>query len=132
MKKILVVEDDKKVAMALAIRLRSVGYEVMTVHDALTGVSAAVKFRPDLVILDISMPAGGGFTVAERLEGMAMTAATPIIFMTASKQPGLREKAMAQSSAIAFFDKPYDAGELIDTIASTLGEAAPDWQPPKP
>ncbi|MEY2530640.1 MAG: hypothetical protein QOI96_725 [Verrucomicrobiota bacterium] len=114
MKKILIVEDDQNIAKALAIRLKSFGYEVTVARDALLGVSTAVKTHPDLVLLDISLPAGTGFTVADRIQEL-LPAATPFIFLTASKQPGLREKAK-ELGAAAFFEKPYDAEELLAAI----------------
>jgi CheY-like chemotaxis protein len=79
MKKILIVEDDQNIAKALSIRLKNAGYEVSVAPDALTGVENAVKKAPDLVLLDISLPAGNGFTVAERIQSL-ISIATPLIF----------------------------------------------------
>src|ERR1700736_5202684 len=110
MKKILIVEDDQHIAKALAIRLKSAGYEVTVSPDDMTAVAAAVRIQPDLALLDISVPAGNGFTVAEKIQELVSTA-TPIIFLTASKQPGLRQKAQ-NLGAVGFFEKPYEAGEL--------------------
>lgn len=123
MKKILIVEDDKKISLALAIRLKAKGYQVLAAYDALNGVSLAVKNRPDLILLDISMPAGGGFEVAKRVQDLAPTAGTPIIFMTASKVPGLKEKA-SELGAVAFFEKPFEAEELVAAIQGVLDESA--------
>jgi DNA-binding response OmpR family regulator len=61
MPKILVVEDDKKIALALSVRLKAKGHEVLIAHDALGGLTMANQKKPDLVLLDIGMPAGGGF-----------------------------------------------------------------------
>jgi DNA-binding response OmpR family regulator len=119
MKKILLVEDDKTLAMSVAVRLKANGYDVLTAHDALSGVSTAVKQRPDLMVLDISMPAGGGISVAERVKRIPL--APPIIFMTAGKEPGLREKAM-DMGAVAFFEKPYEEEDLLAAIREALGE----------
>ena len=118
MKKILIVEDDPNIAKALAIRLKNTGYEVSVAPDALTGVEIALKKLPDLVILDISLPAGNGFTVAERIQSLIPTA-TPLIFLTASQQPGLREKAK-ELGAAAFFHKPYEADDLLGAIRLAL------------
>jgi DNA-binding response OmpR family regulator len=120
MKKILIVEDDQNIAKALAIRLKNAGYEVTVAPDAMTGVSTALKIQPDLAILDISMPAGNGFTVAEKIQELVVTA-TPIIFLTASKQPGLRQLA-ADVGAAGFFEKPYDADELLEAIRCAFAE----------
>jgi len=94
MKKILIVEDDKKIAMALTIRLKAAGYAVQAAYDASLAMMQARAHEPDLVLLDISMPGGNGFIVAERLRNTVATASVSIIFLTASKQPGLRQKAL--------------------------------------
>lgn len=121
MKTILVVEDDRSIAAALGVRLKASGYEVVVAYDAVSGVAAAVRTRPDLVLLDLSMPGGGGLLVAERLRSLAGTAATPLIVMTASKDPSLRTKATALGVS-HFFEKPYDAAALLAAIANALGE----------
>ena len=120
MKKILIVEDDQSIAKALASRLKNAGYEVNIAPDALTGLEVALKTLPDLVILDISLPAGNGFTVAERIQSLIPTA-TPLIFLTASNQPGLRDKAK-ELGAEAFFHKPYDADDLLGAIQLALAK----------
>ena len=113
MEKILIVEDDQAIAKALALRLKSAGYKVTVAPDAITGVAAAREIQPDLALLDISLPAGNGFTVAKKISELVVTA-TPVIFLTASRQPGLRQE--AQSLGAAFFEKPYDADELLAAI----------------
>jgi DNA-binding response OmpR family regulator len=123
MAKILIVEDDKKIATALAVRLKAEGFEFEIAVDAIMGISAARRLSPDLIILDISMPAGDGFTVAERLRSLNQTMFTPFIFLTASKQPGLKERAM-EAGAVAFFEKPYEPEKLLSTIKGALAEAA--------
>jgi len=120
MKTILIVEDDTKIAMTLSLRLKSAGYETHIAADALTGLQAALKFKPDLGLLDISMPAGNGFTLAERIQALAPTR-TPIIFLTASKQPEFRKKARELGVA-GFFEKPFKAEELLPAIRLALGE----------
>jgi DNA-binding response OmpR family regulator len=117
-KQILIIEDDEKIAMALALRLKAAGYESTTTYDALTGLNAAVRNPPALVLLDISMPAGNGFSVAERIQTLIPTP-TPIIFLTASKQPGFKEKAK-ELGAAGYFEKPYEAEELFGAIRQAL------------
>jgi two-component system response regulator ArlR len=121
MKKILIVEDDENIAKALSIRLKNAGYEVTVAPDALAAVETAVKKAPDLVLLDISLPAGSGFSVAERIQSLIPTA-TPLIFLTASKKPGLREKAK-ELGAAAFFQKPYEWDDLLGAIQLALAGA---------
>ena len=120
-KKILIVEDDKKISMALTVRLKSEGYEVVTAYDGVQGVSFAVKHEPDLILLDISMPAGNGLMVAERLLNLASTANIPVIIMTASKKPELTDKAVSLGVK-GYFEKPFDTEQLIEAIERNLGE----------
>ncbi|MCP3919145.1 MAG: response regulator [bacterium] len=122
MSKILVVEDDPNVLLSIVVRLKADGHEVVTAQDGGAAISTAVDERPDLMILDISMPAGNGFQVAETIQDDARTAGTPVIFMTASRRPEFRQKA-EELKASGFFEKPYDAAQLLSTVRSTLGTA---------
>jgi len=117
-KKILIVEDDRKIGMSLSLRLKSAGYDPLLAQDALMGVGMAVKSRPDLLILDISMPAGDGFQVAERVRAL-VASDVPIIFLTASKLPSFRAKAAALGGT-AFFEKPFKSHELLAAIEAAL------------
>jgi DNA-binding response OmpR family regulator len=117
-KQVLIIEDDQKIAMALALRLKAAGYGATTAYDALTGLKAAINNPPALVLLDISMPAGDGFSVAERIHSL-IPAPTPIIFLTASKKPDFREKAKKLGAA-GYFEKPYEAEELFGAIRQAL------------
>jgi DNA-binding response OmpR family regulator len=116
--KILLVEDDRRIALGLEIRLKAAGYDALLAHDGLDAINVAVKDHPDLILLDISMPAGNGFTVARRIQ-TAIPTPTPIIFLTASKQPEFRQKA-AELGAAGFFEKPFEADQLLATIKNTL------------
>lgn len=129
MKKILIVEDDRKIALAMTVRLKANGYEVIIAFDAVAGTGLCVKHLPDLVILDISMPAGSGFDVAARIQNLVPTVGTPMIFMTASRRPELRAKA-AELGAVAFLEKPFSDGELIAQVRQALGEEPPATAPP--
>ncbi len=122
MRKILVVEDDKNVSKALGIRLAGAGYSVYTAVDGLSGLREAVQNRPDLILLDISMPAGDGFSVAKAVQRLNVTGGTPIIFITASRKPDLREKAMSMESVVGFIEKPYDPEELLGMIHDVIGD----------
>jgi DNA-binding response OmpR family regulator len=123
-KKILIVEDDRKIALAMAVRLKANDYEAIIAFDAMAGVEMAVKHEPDLVILDISMPAGSGFDVAEKIHALGPTIGTPIIFMTASRKPEFLTRA-AELGAVAFIEKPFNDGELLADVRHALGEAPP-------
>ncbi len=120
MKKILIMEDDTKIAAALAIRLSAAGYEVLTAPDGLRGIQSVVEDRPDLLLMDIWMPIGLGFSVAQRLKALGL-GDIPVIFITASKLKGLREAAQ-KSGGVAFFEKPYDPEKLLAAISQALNQ----------
>lgn len=125
MKKVLIIEDDKSISLAVGIRLKAMGYTVESAPDAVTAISQARKHQPDVILLDIGLPGGDGFMVAERLQQLNQTAVTPIIFITASKQTGLKERAL-EMGAVRFLEKPFDATELADAIESALNPGD-DW-----
>jgi len=81
-KKVLVVDDERDIIKALMIRLQGAGYEVVTAFDGAQAIFVAHKEKPDLIILDIRMPAGDGFSVAEKLKHSTNTVSIPIIFLT--------------------------------------------------
>jgi CheY-like chemotaxis protein len=112
---ILLVEDDKKISMALSLRLKSMGYQVDSAADAVYAMNAAMRCQPEVVLLDINLPGGNGFVVADRLRASLALGATPIIFITASKNAGLRERA-AQYSASAYLEKPFQAADLVEAL----------------
>jgi CheY-like chemotaxis protein len=117
-RQILILEDDARIATALSVRLRAAGYDVLTAADGVRGLQLALEHRPDLIVMDIWMPVGLGFSVAQRLQSLGL-GRIPIIVMTASKLEGLRAGAEAVG-AVAFFEKPYDSEKLLKTIAQAL------------
>lgn len=124
MKTVLLVEDDKKITLAIGVRLKAMGYKVASAADAVSAIAQARKHEPDVVLLDINLPGGDGFLVAERLQSLMQTSSTPVIFITASKQPGLRKRAM-ELGAVGFLEKPFDATTLADAIENSLHPAGP-------
>jgi two-component system cell cycle response regulator len=119
MKTVLLVDDDNTFLLTIGVRLKSMGYTVYAAQDAVTAISAVRKNNPDIVILDVSLPAGDGFLVAERLRNLITSATTPIIFVTASQKADLRERAM-KLGAVEFLQKPFDATTLADAIEAAL------------
>ncbi len=120
MKKVFVVEDDRKIAIALTTRLMAKGYTCQCAYDAVTAVGAAARFEPNVIILDLMMPGGGGFKVLERLRNLPQTAGVPFIIITAAKDPKFRKQAQ-EEGVFAFFEKPYDAQELMTAVDSAAG-----------
>ena len=127
MKTVLLIDDDNIFLLTIGVRLKAMGYTICTAKDAASAVTVARKTNPDVIVLDVSLPAGDGFLVAGRLQNLITSAATPIIFVTASEEPGLRERGM-KLGAVAFLAKPFDATTLADAIESALSPAD-SWQP---
>jgi len=121
-KKILIVDDEPDLVKTLSLRLMSCGYEVSVASDAVSGVRQALKERPDLILLDIVMPAGGGFKAFENLKKSHRTMIIPIIFISAYLSPEeLRDKAV-QLGAQGSIHKPFESKELVRKIKIILGE----------
>lgn len=124
-KRILVVDDDEDLVRVLGVNLMSEGFFVSTAFDGLSAVMRAHKDQPDLIILDIKMPAGDGFSVVEKLKMSAKTFAIPIIFLSALPKEDMEEKALA-AGGLEYFSKPFDMDVLVSRIKGYLGvEAAP-------
>jgi DNA-binding response OmpR family regulator len=121
-KKILIVDDERDIVKAVMIRLQGAGYEVVTAFDGAQGVFMAHKEKPDLIILDIRMPAGNGFSVAQRLKRSMHTFTIPVIFLTGSPEKNAEKKAMALGARF-YIKKPYDPEELLDAIKRALEES---------
>lgn len=118
-KKILIVDDERDIVKALKIRLQSKGYGVVVAYDGAQGVFMAHKENPDLILLDIRMPAGDGFSVAEKLKQSEETRTIPIIFLTGSPERNAEERAM-ELGARFYIKKPYDPEELLDAMERAL------------
>ncbi len=119
MKKVLIIEDDKAVHRALAIRLTSAGYEVASAYDAVIAMSMVRSEKPDIILLDISVPGGDGFKVAERIRDIPALSGIPFIFLTGTKRAGHEERAQALGAA-AFLEKPFDPEALLKAMATAL------------
>ena len=120
-KKILIVDDDPHLLLGLSARLKANGYKVMCATDALAAITVARKEAPDLVILDLGLPAGDGFLVLERMRSLADLVATPVIVLSA-RDPTDNKKRALDAGAVAFFQKPPDSYEFLTEIRQALGE----------
>lgn len=119
---ILVADDDKDLVMALSIRLRAAGYDVISAHDGDEAFELASKNKPDLIILDVRMPAGGGFTSIDRMKHSLNTRNIPVIFLTAFDDEDMREEGR-KLGAVGFFRKPFDDTEFMEAIAGVMDKS---------
>jgi DNA-binding response OmpR family regulator len=121
-KKILIVDDDRIISMALGVRLKRAGYEVSQATDGLQAMMQASRVKPDLVVLDLGLPAGGGLAVAERLRGLISSADVPIVFITGSADASTKAKARSYDP-VALLEKPFGEEVLVDVVRKALGDA---------
>jgi two-component system KDP operon response regulator KdpE len=122
--KILIVDDDPALRQALNLRLRANNYEVVSAGDGYSALALAQKERPNLIILDLGLPAGDGFAVLKLLQQFPTLALIPIIVLTA-RDPQANERRTLESGAIAFFQKPADNEELLSVIRIGLNAGSP-------
>jgi len=118
--KVLLVDDDKDLLRTLSVRLKADGYKVVFAADGISAISVARKEEPDIIILDLSLPGGGGFTVMERLRSLLPLAQIPIIVLTARDILGNKERSL-NAGAQALLLKPVDNDVLLETIRKVLG-----------
>ena len=122
-KKILIVDDDPDVRQGLHVRLKANHYDTFFAGDALSSMSEARKNEPDLIILDLGLPAGDGFVVMERLKSIPSLSMIPVIVVSARDVLANKERAL-KAGAKAFLQKPVDNAELLKVIRQALGEPA--------
>jgi DNA-binding response OmpR family regulator len=122
-KKILIVDDDLDVRQAMHVRLKANGYDTSFATDAMSSVSEAKKHSPDLIILDLGLPGGDGYTVIERLRRQPALAVIPIIVVSARDVRANRDRAIAAGAKV-YLQKPVDNAELLAIIRQALGEPA--------
>jgi two-component system cell cycle response regulator DivK len=114
-RKILIVEDNED-NRELAVKvLRNKGFETVTAVDGEEAIEKAVSEKPDLILLDISLPKLDGYEVAKRLKNMEEFKETPIVAFTAHAMKGDREKVIAAGFE-GYISKPINIREFPDQI----------------
>ncbi len=120
--KILVVDDEPDIVRSLSIRLGSAGYEVSTAGDGLNATRKAIDEQPDLILLDIGMPAGNGHEVVERLSNIGETSHIPVIFLTACTSAEDYRKAR-EGGVCKFITKPFDSEILLTAVEDQISHS---------
>jgi CheY-like chemotaxis protein len=119
-KQILVIDDDPMMRDLLLQFLQADGYRVITAADGREGLAQARSLQPDLVLLDISMPAPNGLEVCATLKREAATAQMPVLFISARLTAHDVEQ-MKAAGASGFLSKPFSLVEMRRAINLVLG-----------
>lgn len=118
-KKILIIEDEREMLAGLSTFLKSSGYSTIAAYDATFGIDVAHKESPDLIILDLGLPAGGGIFVFKSLKNSISTSDIPVVILTAQQEPDLKDR-MKAAGAAEYFQKPFDPPSLLGCIKGIL------------
>ena len=121
MAKILIVEDNEMNRDMLSRRLARKGYEVQLAVDGGEGVARARASRPDLILMDMSLPVLDGWDATRQIKAAPETGAIPIIALTAHAMAGDREQALA-AGCDDYDTKPIDLNRLLPKIHALLPE----------
>jgi two-component system alkaline phosphatase synthesis response regulator PhoP len=116
---VLVIEDNRNILISIEFLLQNAGYRVITADDGVRGWAALEDHQPDLVVLDIMLPALDGFAVCRRLRETPALKATKVLILSARGHDAEIEKGL-QLGADAYMRKPFGTRELLDTVARLL------------
>ena len=119
---ILIVEDNEMNRDMLGRRLKRRGFDIALAVDGRDGVDAAACLKPDLILMDMSLPVMDGWAATRQLKGQPDTAGIPIIALTAHAMIGDREKAL-DAGCDDYDTKPIELDRLLSKIGDLLGGA---------
>lgn len=120
-KKILLVEDDTALAAVYRSRLELEGFEIHEVNNGEEALSAAIAFKPDLILLDAMMPKISGFDVLDILRNTPETTNIRVIMLTALSQPKDKERAEALGVDDYLVKSQVVIGDVVERIKHHLG-----------
>lgn len=123
-KKILLVEDDTALAAVYKSRLELEGFDIREVNNGEDALSAAVEYKPDLILLDAMMPKISGFDVLDILRNTPDTSNVRIIMLTALSQPKDKERAEALGVDDYLVKSQVVIGDVVERVKYHLGLAA--------
>lgn len=119
MPKILLIEDNDLNRDMLSRRLQRRGYAIVSAATAETGIELAASERPDLILMDISLPGMNGWEATQRIRQNEATATIPVIALTAHAMSGDREKTMA-AGCDEYETKPVELNTLLAKMQALL------------
>jgi CheY-like chemotaxis protein len=128
MARILVVEDSPDIRVLIRMLLEPAGHEVLTAADGREGVEATRREKPDLVLMDLSLPLLSGWEATRQIKSDPATSSTTVLAVTAHAMQGDRDRAMA-AGCDGFLSKPIDEETFAREVATWLGRREPTGPP---
>ena len=117
MPRILYVEDNEDNIYMLSRRLQRKGFDVLVARDGEEAIETVLKEKPELVLMDLSLPVLDGWEATRRIKAEPAVSGTPIIALTAHAMEGERERALA-AGCDDFDTKPVDLNQFINVVKS--------------
>jgi len=121
MAKILIVEDNYDTAKMLEKRVSGWGFDAMLAYDTDSAIALVSREKPDLVLLDLMLPAGGGELVLSKIRTSPATKGTPVIVISAITDEECM-RTVEKMGISAYIQKPYEPDKLLATIREALAE----------
>jgi DNA-binding NarL/FixJ family response regulator len=118
-KRLLLVDDEPQLLVAIAAVLRAEGFELATARDGKDAILQIAKAVPDLIVTDIKMPRMDGYALARHLRATPHTSLVPVVFLTAKDDPQDRIEGF-RTGIDAYITKPFEPDELIVVIRNIL------------
>ncbi len=122
---VLIADDDRVTVQWLSGVLTAAGHRVTTALDAAQTVMLAVRTVPDIIVLDIGMPAGSGEFALQRLKASSKTSNVPVLVLTALQDPALPQR-VRDLGAAEVLAKPVTPDVLCQALARLAGPPGPD------
>lgn len=122
-KRILIAEDEPSIVISLEFLLKDAGYDVAVARDGSQALALTRELRPDLIVLDVMLPAMNGFELCRRIRGDYEMRNTRILMLTARGRQGEIEKGLA-AGADAYMTKPFATRELVKAVCDLLATPA--------
>jgi DNA-binding response OmpR family regulator len=120
-RKILIAEDEPNIVISLEFLLKEAGYEVAVARDGSQALRLAGTLRPDLIVLDVMLPALNGFDVCRRLRASREAKHAKVLMLTARGRDSEVAKGIA-AGADAYMTKPFATKELVSKVAELLAD----------
>ena len=118
-KKILIIEDDPVSRQILHKAVTSAGFDALVSGDAVSALSETQRGKPDLIILDLGLPAGGGFAFLQRVKTFPRLALIPIVVVSGLDRAANEQRAL-DAGAVRYIEKPARPDDVVGTIRTLL------------